>query len=72
MVQNRNWAQSGKVLAGLLARVMAKKGALAGVAGKGALIGNLDGQNRQSPIASDFGSRTQIAALFAVLLYRNV
>ena len=32
----------------------------------------LDGQNRQSPIASDFGSRTQIAALFAVLLYRNV
>ena len=24
----------------------------------------LDGQNRQSPIASDFGSRTQIAALF--------
>ena len=33
---------------------------------------NLDGQNRQSPIASDFGSRTQIAALFAVLLYRNV
>ena len=33
---------------------------------------NLDGQNRQSPIASDFGSRTQIAARFAVLLYRNV
>ena len=33
---------------------------------------NLDGQNRQSPIASDFGSRTQIAALFAVLLYQNV
>ena len=33
---------------------------------------NLDGQNRQSPIASDFGSRTQIAALFAVLLYPNV
>ena len=32
----------------------------------------LDGQNRQSPIASDFGSRTQIAALFAVLLYQNV
>ena len=32
----------------------------------------LDGQNRQSPIASDFGSRTQIAALFAVLLYPNV
>ena len=32
----------------------------------------LDGQNRQSPIASDFGSRTQIAALLAVLLYRNV
>ena len=30
------------------------------------------GQNRQSPIASDFGSRTQIAALFAVLLYPNV
>ena len=28
----------------------------------------LDGQNRQSPIASDCGSRTQIAALFAVLL----
>ena len=26
----------------------------------------------KSPIASDFGSRTQIAALFAVLLYRNV
>ena len=25
---------------------------------------SLDGQNRQSPIASDFGSRTQIAALF--------
>ena len=34
--------------------------------------GSLDGQNRQSPIASDFGSQTQIAALFAVLLYRNV
>ena len=34
--------------------------------------GGLDGQNRQSPIASDFGSRTQIAALFAVLLYQNV
>ena len=34
--------------------------------------GVLDGQNRQSPIASDFGSRTQIAALFAVLLYPNV
>ena len=32
----------------------------------------LDGQNRQSPIASDFGSRTQIAALFAILLYRSV
>ena len=32
----------------------------------------LDGQNRQSPIASDFGSRTQIAALFAVLLYQSV
>ena len=32
----------------------------------------LDGQNRQSPIASDFGSRAQIAALFAVLLYPNV
>ena len=32
----------------------------------------LDGQNRQSPIASDFGSRTQIAALFAILLYPNV
>ena len=32
----------------------------------------LDGQNRQSPIASDFGSRTPIAALFAVLLYQNV
>ena len=32
----------------------------------------LDGQNRQSPIASDFGSRTQIAGLFAVLLYRSV
>ena len=32
----------------------------------------LDGQNRQSPIASDFGSRTQIAALFAFLLYWNV
>ena len=32
----------------------------------------LDGQNRQSPIASDFGSRTQIAALFAVLLYQIV
>ena len=31
-----------------------------------------DGQNRQSPIASDFGSRTQIAALFAILLYPNV
>ena len=28
--------------------------------------------NRQSPIASDFGSRTQIAALFAILLYRSV
>ena len=27
---------------------------------------SLDGQNRQSPIASDFGSRTQIAALFAI------
>ena len=35
-------------------------------------LSGLDGQNRQSPIASDFGSRTQIAALFAVLLYRNV
>ena len=35
-------------------------------------VRRLDGQNRQSPIASDFGSRTQIAALFAVLLYRNV
>ena len=34
--------------------------------------GPLDGQNRQSPIASDFGSRTQIATLFAVLLYPNV
>ena len=34
--------------------------------------GVLDGQNRQSPIASDFGSRTQIAALFAILLYPNV
>ena len=32
----------------------------------------LDGQNRQSPIASDFGSRTQIAALFAILLYWDV
>ena len=32
----------------------------------------LDGQNRQSPSASDFGSRTQIATLFAVLLYRSV
>ena len=32
----------------------------------------LDGQNRQSPLALDFGSRTQIAALFAVLLYPNV
>ena len=32
----------------------------------------LDGQNRQSPIASDFRSRTQIAALFAILLYWNV
>ena len=33
---------------------------------------SLDGQNRQSLIASDFGSRTQIAALFAVLLYQSV
>ena len=33
---------------------------------------NLDGQNRQSPIASDFGSQTQIAALFAILLHPNV
>ena len=32
----------------------------------------LDGKNRQSPIACDFGSRTQIAALFAILLYPNV
>ena len=52
---------------------MAVSGAFAGVleesAGK---IPGLDGQNRQSPIASDFGSRTQIAALFAVLLYPNV
>ena len=29
------------------------------------LVPILDGQNRQSPIASDFGSRTQIAALFS-------
>ena len=36
------------------------------------LIQPLDGQNRQSPIASDFGSRTQIAALFTILLYRSV
>ena len=36
------------------------------------LVESLDGQNRQSPIASDFGSRTQIAALFAILLYWNV
>ena len=35
-------------------------------------VKNLDGQNRQSPIAIDFGSRTQIAALFAVLPYRSV
>ena len=35
-------------------------------------VSGLDGQNRQSPIASDFGSRTQIAALFAILLYWNV
>ena len=33
---------------------------------------HLDGQNRQSPIASDFGSRTPIASLFAVLLYWSV
>ena len=32
----------------------------------------LDGQNRQSPIASDLGSRAQIAGLFAILLYRTV
>ena len=32
----------------------------------------LDGPHRQSPIASDFGSRTQIAALFAVLLHQSV
>ena len=38
----------------------------------GSLQCSLDGQNRQSPIASDFGSRTQIAALFAILLYRSV
>ena len=42
-----------------------------GVENRGSLI-SLDGQNRQSPIASDFGSRTQIAALFAVWLYRSV
>ena len=35
-------------------------------------MGPLGGQTRQSPIASDFGSRTQIAALFAVLLYQSV
>ena len=32
----------------------------------------LDGQDRHSPIASDFGSQTQIAALFAILTYRTV
>ena len=32
----------------------------------------LDGQDRQSPIARDLGSQTQIAALFAILTYRTV
>ena len=45
---------------------------LAGVYNDTKLNASLDGQNRQSPIASDFGSRTQIAALLAILLYRNV
>ena len=35
--------------------------------------GYLDGQDRQPPpIASDFGSQTQIAALFAILTYQTV
>ena len=33
---------------------------------------NLDGQDHQSPIASDFGMQTQIATLFAILMYRTV
>ena len=53
-----------------LTRQKAKLGKFWGVVGWKS--GILDGQNRQSPIASDFGSRTQIAALFAILLYPNV
>ena len=33
---------------------------------------DLEEHNRQSPIASDFGLQTQIAAFFAVLTYRTV
>ena len=34
-------------------------------------VPTLDGQDHQLQIASEFGSQTQIAALFAVLTYRT-
>ena len=51
------WNSNNEVPFGMLLHILAQ---------------NLEGQDRQSPIASDFGSQAQIAALSANLTYRTV